>query len=71
MINLLKEKNVQLINEYEKRGDFKLVTKHKIIEQILEKDNCFEELSFEQAADILISLGVKDWKAAYVKLLSK
>ena len=71
MINQLRKQNLLLIEQFEKSGNLKLLTKHKIIEQLLKYDDCFERLSIEKSADILKSLGIDDWKKAYVKLITK
>ena len=71
MINLLREQNLKLISEYEESNNHKLVTKHRIIEQLLKDDHCFEKLDIQKSYEILKSLGVKDWKEVYIQLLSK
>ena len=71
MMNQLREKNKQLLEASSKSGNAKAVTMHRIIEQILCDDCCFEKMSVEKAAEILKILQVEDWKTVYVKLLSK
>lgn len=71
MLNLLREQNKLLIEEYTAAGNTKLVTKHTIIGMMLKDDECFSKIEIEKAYDILKSLRVKDWKDVYVKLLRK
>ena len=71
MIQKLRTLNQQSIEKYIKSENGKAIIKHRIIEQILLDDECFEKMTIENAADILKTLGIKDWKAVYVELLKK
>lgn len=70
MINKLRSQNKIMLIKYTKENDTKQVTKHKIIQELLKYDDCFQRLSLEEAYTILHSLNVKDWKETYAKLLS-
>ena len=70
MLNILREKNKKLIKYYTINNDAKELTKQKIIEQILKHDNCFQELSLDEAYSILKDLQIDNWKEVYAELLS-
>lgn len=70
MLNILREKNKKLIKYYTINNDAKELTKHKIIEQILKHDDCFQKLSLEEAYSILKDLQIDNWKEVYAELLS-
>ncbi|MBQ9791493.1 MAG: hypothetical protein IJW28_02800 [Clostridia bacterium] len=70
MINKLRAKNKIMLIKYTKEHNSKLVTKHKIIHELLKRDDCFTKLTLEEAYTILQSLDIKDWKETYEKLVS-
>lgn len=71
MLHLLRKQNLIMIEKYEKESNFKKVTKHRIIGELLKDDECFKKLTIEEAGDILKSLNVNNWEAVYVELLKK
>ncbi len=71
MINVLRATNEKKLREYINKDQITEVLKHTAIQQILKDENCFFKISVEQARDILQSLNVKNWKTAYIDLLSK
>lgn len=70
MINELREKNKLMMYTYTKDNNQEELVKHRIIDKILEHDDCFQKLSLEESYTILKSLKIKDWKKAYSRLLS-
>ena len=61
MINELRKKNIELLEQYNNANGEKLL-KQKIIQKLLENDNCFFELSIEESFAILADLEVKPEK---------
>ena len=70
MISKLREKNDLLLKKYQNKGDEKNAVKHRIMKEMLNYDDCFQRVSFDEAHTILTSLGVSNWKDVYAKLLS-
>ena len=71
MINKLREQNKIMLYKHTKDNNQEAIAKHKIIQELLKYDDCFQRLSLEEAYTILHSLNVQDWKEAYAKLLSQ
>ncbi len=61
MINELRKKNLELIEKFKDDHSEKLL-KQKIIQKLLENNNCFFEISVEEAFAILADLEVKQEK---------
>ena len=70
MINELRKKNLELLEMHKNNNGEKLL-KQKIIQKLLQNDNCFFEISIEEAFAILTDLEVKPEKIkdVYEKLI--
>ncbi len=69
MLNKLREQNLKLIKKYEAEGGYNLI-KQNLICSMLKNDDCFKQLSVEEAYTLLTDLGVKpeELKNVYIKL---
>lgn len=67
----LREINSNLIKKYKNENDEKMLTMQLVISQILKNDNCFLEISIEEAFVLLKHLGFneKETKKIYKSLI--
>ena len=70
MINRLRKKNQELMQQYHNEKDDKNETIQKIINQIISDNDCFFKMTIEQAYTIFRELKVKEnnFKNLYIEL---